>query len=408
MMLFLTVCCFAVSSIEVTVRPLQGEAVQGTLIELSEKEVSFETAAGKRSFPASGLHHVKFPLATSPGSDPSPVMAVQLTDDSFFPVASFALTNGQAIAKSLDGKDSNLSPRLVRWVRFNKQDDSLKQQWNDLTAGERATDVLIVRKTSMGTAEAAPGVVLDQLEGIIHEVSETGVLFEFDGDRIQVARTKLEGILFRSQASGELPEAVCRLKDAAGGIWNVRSLSTQGTQLQFTTVAGVEAQISLERLLEADFSAANLTFLSDLEPETNDWRPYFQSPTTPPSLVKWFQPKRDQGVDGSTITLAGESYEKGLALHSRSLVSYRLTKKFQRLVATVGVEERYRSAANLTLVVTGDDRALFTRNIKGSDAPFELELDISNVRRLKILVDFGDDRSDMGDLLYLCNARLVK
>jgi hypothetical protein len=356
------------------------------------------------------LHHVKVPLATLPNSEHPAATALELIDESAFPATAMTLLQGQVIAKSLDGKELKFLPRLVRWVRFHRQDESVQRQWAELVGGERTADVLVVRKSNTGTAEtgAAPGIVLDQLEGIVHEVNETSVVFEFDSERINVPRAKLEGILFRTQVTGELPAAICRVKDTLGGVWNVRTLQIQDNQVRFTTVAGAEAHLALERLLEVDFSAANLTFLSDLEPESVEWRPYFQSPATPASLVKWFQPKRDQGADGTTLTLAGESYEKGLALHSRSLVSYRLTKDYQRLVATVGVEERYRSAANLTLVVTGNDRTLLTRAIKGTDPPFELELDIANVRRLKILVDFGDDRSDAGDLLYLCNARLVK
>jgi hypothetical protein len=143
-------------------------------------------------------------------------------------------------------------------------------------------------------------------------------------------------------------------------------------------------------------------YLNDLEPETVEWRPYFQSAATPASLSKWFEPK------DAPLILNGESYDKGLALHSRTLVSYRLTKNFRRFQATVGIDERFRGTANLTFSVLGDNRTLLNRKVKGDDEPFEIELDLEGVRRLRILVDFGDDRSDAGDLLYLCNARLVK
>ena len=410
MLLVLTVCYLALASVDVTVRPLQGDAIQGTLVAINEKELTLQTATGQRTFPAAELHQVRLPVPALTGIEQAPAMAIELVDDSLFPANSFVLERGQVRVKNLDGGESTLPPRLVRWVRFHKQEESVKRQWTEIVAGQRTADVLVVRKTSSTGADAGStsGIVLDQLEGIVHEVNDTSVAFEYEGERIQVARAKLEGILFRPQASGELLDAVCRIKDTAGGVWNVRSLQSENNRVQFTTVAGATSQISLERLLEVDFSAANLVFLSDLEPETVEWRPYFQSPTTPRSLIQWFQPKRDQGADGLPLSLGGETYEKGLALHSRGLLTYRLTKKYQRLVATVGIEERYRATANLTLVVTGDDRILLTRAMKGTDEPFELELEIQNVRRLKILVDFGDDRSDAGDLLYLCNARLVK
>jgi hypothetical protein len=132
------------------------------------------------------------------------------------------------------------------------------------------------------------------------------------------------------------------------------------------------------------------------------------TPATPPALAKWFSLRRDQLIDGSVLTLGGESFEKGLAIHSRTLISYRLTKEFRRFQARTGVDERFRGTANLQLVITGDDRILLSREVRGSDPPFDIDLDMSGVRRLKVLVDFGQDRSDAGDHLLLCNARLTK
>jgi hypothetical protein len=58
-------------------------------------------------------------------------------------------------------------------------------------------------------------------------------------------------------------------------------------------------------------------------------------------------------------------------------------------------------------VIRGDDRVLLDQVIKGSDPPLEIDLDIVGVRRLAILVDFGDNQ-DIADHLDLCEARVVK
>jgi hypothetical protein len=39
--------------------------------------------------------------------------------------------------------------------------------------------------------------------------------------------------------------------------------------------------------------------------------------------------------------------------------------------------------------------------------PIPIDVEISDFRRLKILVDFGE-QSDIGDSLHLCNARVTK
>ena len=50
---------------------------------------------------------------------------------------------------------------------------------------------------------------------------------------------------------------------------------------------------------------------------------------------------------------------------------------------------------------------LYRQAISGRDQPRTLDLDISGIRRLRILVDFGE-RLDIADHLHLCNARILK
>ena len=38
----------------------------------------------------------------------------------------------------------------------------------------------------------------------------------------------------------------------------------------------------------------------------------------------------------------------------------------------------------------------------------DIDLDLRGVRRLEILVDYGEDKVGYGDYLNLCNARLMK
>jgi hypothetical protein len=288
---------------------------------------------------------------------------------------------------------------LVQSIRFHAQDEAARSQWLSIAAEDEVTDVLVVRKSDPAAAER---IVLDQLPGVVHEVYEQELEFEIDGEKLKVSRARVEGILFRSRAAEKLVDPVCRVRDADGGVWNVKSMRLAQHDLSLETVAGAQLTIPVQRLTEIDFSAANLTYLADLEAESVEWRPYFQSPATPSSLARWFEPK------GIPLILNGQSYEKGLSLHSRTLVSYRLARNYRQLVATIGVDEQFRGTANMQLVIIGDERQLLSRAVKGSDEPFDIALNVDGVRRLKILVDFGDDRSDAGDLLYLCDARLVK
>jgi hypothetical protein len=59
------------------------------------------------------------------------------------------------------------------------------------------------------------------------------------------------------------------------------------------------------------------------------------------------------------------------------------------------------------LEIKGDGRQLYSGKLTGKDPPAALDVELAGVRRLVILVDFGDDL-DVADHLNLCEARIVK
>ena len=77
------------------------------------------------------------------------------------------------------------------------------------------------------------------------------------------------------------------------------------------------------------------------------------------------------------------------------------------MTALVGIDSRLQGGGNVVLVIRGDNRELFRQAVSGQQPPLELDLNIENVRRLEILVDFGETL-DVADHLNLCNARVIK
>ena len=105
--------------------------------------------------------------------------------------------------------------------------------------------------------------------------------------------------------------------------------------------------------------------------------------------------------------MGGTPYPKGLALHSRTEIVYRLPARFSRFRAVVGIDDAVRRGGKTRLVIRGDGQELLNAAVAGSDAPRPVDLDLTGVRRLTIVVDFGDSLS-AGGYLLLCNARLSK
>jgi hypothetical protein len=248
---------------------------------------------------------------------------------------------------------------------------------------------------------------LDELEGTLSDIGNESVKFEFDGNRLDVNRNKIDGFFYYHPAADESAERRCLVAEVSGSVWKARSLAVAGDQLEVVSGAGVKVTLPLVQVLKIDFSTGNTVWLSDLEPESVHWQPYVESRLTEPLLAKLFHPRRDRGLDGQPLLLGGRTYAKGLALTTRTALVYRLTEDYRQFHAVAGIDDRVRDGGNLQLTISGDGKELFSKTLTGRDEPLPISLDVRGVRRLKFLVDFGAEL-DIADHLHVCDARLTK
>jgi hypothetical protein len=186
----------------------------------------------------------------------------------------------------------------------------------------------------------------------------------------------------------------------------VRALAL-AEKLQWTTPAGVTVSQPCDDIARIDFSAGKLRYLSDLKPDAVAWTPFFGGNEPLPAMKQFYAPRFDRGFDSPVLRLGSVEYGKGIALHSRTELVYRLPERFSRFQAVAGIADSVRPGGKVRLVVRGDDKVLFESNFTGSDAPRPIDVAVTGVRRLTILVDFGDGLHK-GDHLLLCNARVSK
>jgi hypothetical protein len=117
--------------------------------------------------------------------------------------------------------------------------------------------------------------------------------------------------------------------------------------------------------------------------------------------------RRDRSLDGKPLSLGGKTYARGLAIHSKTTLRYRIAGEFTRLKAVMGIDDSVCRQYGVRVVISGDGKALFEGDVRGTDAPRPLDLDVAGVRDLEILVDFGGDL-DSCDHLDLADAKLLK
>lgn len=385
--LLITLALLADPAVEV--HSLDGQAVSGSLVAMESSRVTLETGDGRQTVDVEQL--VGRDFAGEDGDvGAEPGVWVDLRDGSSLVGRDCTAAEDRCRLTTPDGP-IELPFAAVASVRFGPLVSEVADQWNRIAEAKASADRLVVRKESH----------LNYHQGIVRGIGRHTVEFDLDGDILPVKREKVFGLVF--YRPGDLPSAapLCRITEAGGSRWVATSLDLRDGRLHWTTPAGADVARPVEKL-RVDFA----WYLSDLEPESVAWTPYFGQAERLPLLERFRQPRMDRSLDGGPLRLHGHEYAKGIALRSRTEIVYRLPGRFRRFRAIVGIDDAVRPHGHVRLVVRCDDRSPEVFTLSGIDEPLPLDVDLTGVRRLSILVDFGDGL-DVADHLDLCRARIV-
>jgi len=389
-------CLLGVALPEVELKTVGGQSARGTLLELDAQHSALQTPAGRSRWELQNLAAITV-IAPQTGPSVPSAVSVEMVDGSKLAAETFTAEKGRARVRLAGGETIELAVGDIRWVRFVPLTEAVASQWSKIVASATASDILVVRRDD--------GV--DYHRGVLRGVTDEAVEFELDGERLPVRRSKVFGLVYHHVSGRELPEPIGVLQDRSGSTWTLQTVALAGDQVEWTTLLGVKQKRPLAAVARLDFSRGKVVYLSDLKPDSVQWVPYFGMGKELPTRMAWYAPRQDQNLQSGPLQIDGKRYAKGLAMHSRTELVYRLADRYRRLVAVAGIDDTARPRGSVRLVIRGDDRVLFDAVVAGADPAKPVDLDMTGVRRLSILADFGDDL-DVGDHLDLCEARLLK
>ena len=381
------------------VHTLDGQSAVGQIVALNADELVLETDQGPTTFALdqlAALARKPAPVLSASGAN----LLIELVDGSVLSAVEYGVTSGTGKIRSTLGATHEIPTRSIRWVRFGSPDGydpKLTKEWSEITETQAAGDLLVVRKNG----------VLDYLEGVLRDVDDATCQFELDGEVIPVKRAKIEGLVYAQPRSVELPEPIGKLVATDGSRLQLQTVEFADGKVAVSTPAGTSHSVPLERVVRFDFSSGKIAYLSDLEPESVAFTPLFGFAQPPAGLLEFYSYRRDVGFEGNPLRLDGKVYKKGLSLASRTELVYKLPGKFRVFRATVGIDDSVRETGSVRVAIKGDGKTLWQADVRGSEPARELELEIAGVKRLEILVDYGE-ATDVGDRLDLGEARVTK
>ena len=397
---------------QVEVELVRGDTLTGEITSAAADQLSLSTASGPQVLPANELSVVRFP---SLDEAESPRVWVELLDGSVILAGSITTSSGRATIELLGGDLlTGVPARSIRSVRFHRPDEpSLNMAWNDILTGTRGGDVLVLRKTATVETEAEGQIkttttlTLDELEGTVLQISPDTIKFDFDGDKVDVKREKLEGIVFFQPVKRELPPANLKMEDTAKSQWLLRTVDIKDGRLQASTPAGVTFSLPLARIKRLDFSAGNVAMLAQLPMEASDPSDALLPKGLSPAAVEWFQPMA--GKRPGAATKSNSENTSKIALTGKSQVTYRTPEGFRWFRAKVVLANKQGAGGDVDVVVLGDGKPLAKQALLATSdrAPLPLEVDVSGVRRVSLQV-VPHQGQGIGALVDFQNARFTK
>jgi hypothetical protein len=366
---------------------LSGHRQTGTLTELSSDSASLSAGGKSAKVPLAEVLDIRVLGAKGAAAAADPRRPeLTLTDGSHLFFTSLTVSDRAQVETATLGKFPVPLNSLAS-IRLTALEPQLTDAWHELAARELTRDMLVIKK----------GNVLDHLDGTVGAIDSVGIHFVIDGEDVTLKREKIFGIVY-ARRNAEPGKPVCEVTSAGGDFLKVQSIQWAGGLLKAALLGGAQIVVPSDQVLTLDFSLGKVRYLSQLEPREVKYTPFFDQ------IWTYY---RDRPRDGGMLRLGNKEYARGLWIHSRTLLKYRLNGDYRRFQAVMGIDQAVAPLGNVHVVISGDDKVLHQSDVRGSDSPLNLDLDIAGVRELEILVDFGGDL-DIADHLDLADAKVIK
>lgn len=380
--------CSNARAIELEVIGLDGKPVRGRLVRLTP-EIVLTSPTEELVLAWSEVLAIR-PLDEQPSTAPAAAddpLRFELADGSAFGGRIVDDTDRSFTVRFQSGQTGRLELSMLRAVYAASMSAAARAELVETTAeADRSEDVVVVQR----------GQRVVVLRGAVRRISSEGVLFAWRERERALRWERVAALRFARPTQSRSSCTVCLHDgDVFGG--RVTGGDESKIALQSSTFEGLELPWSRIRRIEC--RSERLTFLSDLAALRYEFTPFFE---------KHWPYARDRTLAGRPILLAGHEYAKGLTMHSRSALAYALNGRYRQFAVVVGIADEMAERGNVTLAVLGDGRVLWrAEDVRGSQQPREVLLDVTGVRELSLHVDFGEDL-DLSDHVCWAFARLIR
>lgn len=276
--------------------------------------------------------------------------------------------------------------------------------WTASPEGTPAPDAL--RRRLSGSKRTRDLVLLrngDAMEGILIGLDRKQLQIEVEKREVSVLFNQVAVIALNSELirTARPKEAYAHLVLGNGGRLSLTGVRADTKLLRGKTSFGSEVSIALDQLIALDWRQGRAVYLSDLKPARYEFTPYLDE--------RW-PIVLDGSVAGRDLRMGGNTFDKGIGIHSEAKLTYDLGGAYQRFEALVGLDEQTGREGSVRVKVLVDGKArdlAWNKDLTGRDAPLPIRVNVTAAKELTLLVEFGSG-GNIQDHVDWVDARLIR
>jgi hypothetical protein len=232
-------------------------------------------------------------------------------------------------------------------------------------------------------------------------VAGDALRFKFNDEERKINLAKLVGVIFGGNEAKRDPSLRQTLQlssgDAISGLWKRFDANSGTVGLQ--TPWGATLDIPISNITRMTSVNGRLMYLTDLKPIAIEQTPYFDR------MLPW---QINRSLIGGPLKLADGEYKIGIAVHSRTVLTYDAGGQYEDFKVKVGFQLPEGKIGQAIVRVLGDGKTLYEDlDARGDAKPADVSAKIAGVKQLTLEVDFGKNE-DTGDRVVWANPRLLR
>ena len=370
---------------------VEGDSFEGRLVAIASGQAAFQVNGQRRAVSLRDLFVIRLApheeLMARPGRK-----VVVLASGGMLAAESLSAGGGKILLSGgLARAEVEMSSVSLIYLPGPKErPDALAKMYKEIRLDRAAADYLIALD------EKGKWV---RVSGALKSADAEKVVFQYKkADR--TIRTSSVRVIQLARIPGRKTPPIGSLVGKDGSVLPFFAIEYVGTKLSVTAEGVSDVAVKLSDVAEIRFDSDRSVYLSDLEPAKVLQVGMFD-------VV--FPFRKNRSTTGGLLRLGGRTYARGLGLHSRCDLTYKLDGEYVAFVALAGIDDKAPACGSATLKVLGDGKELIKPlKLAGGTKGVPVRCSLKGVETLKIVVDFGDDGTDIGDHVSLAIARLVK